>query len=95
MSGLVKWAAKNPLIILLVALAIMIGGGWAFSQMPIDAVPDVTNIQVQVVTRVPALSAGMVAVHVRRGPWGRLHDAPTAAISVRSLEELPDALARV
>jgi HAD superfamily hydrolase (TIGR01509 family) len=41
----------------------------------------------------PALDAGMVAVHVRRGPWGHLHDAPRAAISIGSLAELPDALA--
>ena len=44
---------------------------------------------------VPALSAGMVAVHIRRGPWGHLHEAPPAAISVRSLDELGEALAVV
>ena len=44
---------------------------------------------------VPALSAGMVAVHVRRGPWGHLHEPPAAAISIRSLGELHGALARV
>ena len=40
----------------------------------------------------PALAAGMVAVHVRRGPWGYLHDPPARAIRTRSLEELPAAL---
>ena len=40
----------------------------------------------------PALAAGLVAVHVRRGPWGFLHDPPPEAIAVRSLDELPDAL---
>ena len=37
----------------------------------------------------PALAAGMTAVHVRRGPWGYLHEPPPGAISVRSLDELP------
>jgi len=41
----------------------------------------------------PALAAGMVAVHVRRGPWGLLHEPPPAAIRIRSLDELPNALA--
>ena len=41
----------------------------------------------------PALAVGMVAVHIRRGPWGHLHDPPPAAITIRSLDELPDALA--
>jgi FMN phosphatase YigB (HAD superfamily) len=40
----------------------------------------------------PAFDAGLVAVHVRRGPWGLLHDTPPVAIAVRSLDELPDAL---
>jgi HAD superfamily hydrolase (TIGR01549 family) len=41
----------------------------------------------------PALEAGLVAVHVRRGPWGRLQRAPEGTLSIDSLEELPDALA--
>ena len=40
---------------------------------------------------VPALAAGMVAVHIRRGPWGHLHEPPAHAIRIRSLDELPDA----
>jgi HAD superfamily hydrolase (TIGR01509 family) len=40
----------------------------------------------------PALAAGMTAVHVRRGPWGYLHDPPVEAIQIRSLDELEDAL---
>jgi FMN phosphatase YigB (HAD superfamily) len=37
----------------------------------------------------PALAAGMVAVHIRRGPWGYLHAPPPKALSIRSLGELP------
>ena len=40
----------------------------------------------------PALAAGMVAVHVRRGPWGHLQEPPEEAIRVRSLDELPEVL---
>lgn len=40
----------------------------------------------------PALAAGMVAVHLRRGPWGYLHEPPPAAIRIESLAELPGAL---
>ncbi len=40
----------------------------------------------------PALAAGMVAVHIRRGPWGHLHEPPPDALRIRSLEELPEAL---
>jgi FMN phosphatase YigB (HAD superfamily) len=40
----------------------------------------------------PALAAGMVAVHVRRGPWGYLNEPPPAALRVSSLAELPAVL---
>jgi len=38
----------------------------------------------------PALAAGMVAVHLRRGPWGFLHEPPAGALRVGSLDELPE-----
>ena len=41
---------------------------------------------------VPALAAGMVAVHLRRGPWGFLHEPPAGAVSIGSLDELPKVL---
>jgi HAD superfamily hydrolase (TIGR01549 family) len=45
---------------------------------------------------VPAVEAGMVAVHLRRGPWGQLHagwpQASRAHAHVDSLAELPAAL---
>ena len=40
----------------------------------------------------PALAAGMVAVHIRRGPWGHLQEPPPGAIRIHSLDELPEAL---
>jgi FMN phosphatase YigB (HAD superfamily) len=41
----------------------------------------------------PSLDAGMVAFHLRRGPWGRLQATPAGAIAIESLAELPEALA--
>ncbi len=42
----------------------------------------------------PAAAAGLVAVHVRRGPWGRLQRTPPeAALGLDDLASLPDALA--
>jgi FMN phosphatase YigB (HAD superfamily) len=45
----------------------------------------------------PAAFAGMVAIFVRRGPWGLVQagraNPPEAALTVESLAELPAALA--
>jgi FMN phosphatase YigB (HAD superfamily) len=47
----------------------------------------------------PSLEAGMVAVHLRRGPWGYLHarraDAERAHLRIDSLTELPARLAEL
>jgi HAD superfamily hydrolase (TIGR01549 family) len=41
----------------------------------------------------PALAAGLVAVHIRRGPWGRLQKTPDSVPAVDSLAELAGTLA--
>ena len=41
---------------------------------------------------VPALEAGLVAVHLRRGPWGYLHEPPPDALRANSLAEVPEVL---
>ena len=42
----------------------------------------------------PAATAGLVAIHVRRGPWGRLQESPPeAALVLDDLASLPHALA--
>jgi FMN phosphatase YigB (HAD superfamily) len=47
----------------------------------------------------PALDAGLMAVFIRRGPWGHLHaercDAIRASLCIDSLAELPAALPRL
>ena len=40
----------------------------------------------------PALEAGLVAFHLRRGPWGRLQETPAGAIAIQSLAEAPSRL---
>ncbi len=64
MSRLVTWAAQNRLVALMFAAGIVVAGVFAYGRMPIDAVPDMTNVQVQVVTRAPALSAAEVETQI-------------------------------
>ncbi len=52
---LVDWSLDNRPLVLILATLLVFGGGYALTQLPIDAVPDVTNVQVQVLTKAPAL----------------------------------------
>ena len=37
----------------------------------------------------PALAAGLVAVHIKRGPWGFLHETPPGVLEIHGLAGLP------
>ncbi len=56
MERLIRFAMEQRLIVLLAVAALMVSGIAAFSHVSIDAFPDVTPVQVQVVTRAPALA---------------------------------------
>ena len=49
--------AINQRILVMLLVAIMMGAGlYSLRELPIDAVPDVTNVQVQVLTSAPSLA---------------------------------------
>ena len=52
---LVDFSLENRPLVLMAAVLVVLGGGYALTQLPIDAVPDITNVQVQVLTKAPAL----------------------------------------
>lgn len=54
---IITFSVRNKFIIILFTLALIAGGFYSLSQIPINAVPDITNNQVQVVTSSPSLSA--------------------------------------
>ena len=53
---LIRTALEQRLIVLLVVLGLILSGVAAFRHLPIDAFPDVTPVQVQVITRAPSLA---------------------------------------
>lgn len=56
MNGIVELSLRHRLVVILVAM-LLIGAGWqAYVRLPIDAFPDVTNIQVTVISQAPTLS---------------------------------------
>lgn len=63
-APIVNWAVhKRWLVLLLTAIAAAIGAA-ALYRLPIDAVPDITNNQVQINVRAPALSPELVEKQV-------------------------------
>ncbi|NDC32005.1 MAG: hypothetical protein EBZ58_13975, partial [Bacteroidetes bacterium] len=57
LNNIIKFSVKNKLIIGLMVFGLIVYGAYQTSKLPIDAVPDITNNQVQIITTVPALGA--------------------------------------
>lgn len=57
LDRIIRFSIQNKLIIGLFTLALVVWGGYSLSRLPIDALPDITNNQVQVITRSPSLAA--------------------------------------
>ena len=55
-NAIVKFSVKKKLFVALTSLFLLIGGIYAMLTLPIDAVPDITNNQVQIVTVSPTLA---------------------------------------
>ncbi|MBK8644819.1 MAG: CusA/CzcA family heavy metal efflux RND transporter [Saprospiraceae bacterium] len=56
LDNIIAFSIKNKFIISLMTLSLIIWGVWSATKLPIDAVPDITNNQVQIITVCPTLA---------------------------------------
>jgi len=45
-AKIIEWSVKNPLLISILALVILVGGVFAIERTPLDAIPDLSDTQV-------------------------------------------------
>src|SRR4051812_12941930 len=57
LDRIIHYSIYNKLVIGLLTLALVIWGSYSLMQLPIDALPDITNKQVQIITIAPSQSA--------------------------------------
>jgi cobalt-zinc-cadmium resistance protein CzcA len=55
-GSIVNFSVRRRWLVLLVTLAAAVSGFWSLTKLPIDAVPDVTNVQVQINAVAPSLT---------------------------------------
>ena len=53
---ILEFSVRQRVLVLMGALALLLGGLWSATKLPMDAIPDITGVQVQVNTTVPALA---------------------------------------
>src|SRR5437870_1149336 len=54
---LIEWAVNSPLIVLLLAATLAVGGGFAFANVNVEAYPDPAPAIIEVVAQYPGASA--------------------------------------
>lgn len=57
LDAVIRFSIQNKLYIGLLTLGLVVWGSYGLSQLPIDALPDITNNQVQLITQSPSLAA--------------------------------------
>ena len=55
LTGVIEWSLANRALVIAMFVLMALGGMYAATQIPVDAVPDLVNIQVQVVTEAGTL----------------------------------------
>jgi cobalt-zinc-cadmium resistance protein CzcA len=63
-NRIIHFSIHNKFVIGIGTLALIAAGVWSFTKLPIDAVPDITNNQVQVITLSPTLATAEVEQYI-------------------------------
>ena len=56
LSATIRWSLENRLVVLILSGLLVLGGLWSLRNLPMDAFPDTTPVQVQINTVAPNLS---------------------------------------
>src|SRR5690606_4815012 len=56
LERMIRFAIGHRWLMLALTLALVALGAWSFTKLPIDATPDITNVQVQINTEAPGYS---------------------------------------
>lgn len=57
LDRIIYFSIRNKLVVGIFTLGLVVWGLWSASNLPVDAVPDITNNQVQIITLTPTLAA--------------------------------------
>src|SRR5712692_641799 len=59
-TRLIEWSARNPVLVILGVLLLTAGGVWAVFEVPLDAIPDLSDVQAIVFTEWPGRSPTLI-----------------------------------
>ena len=72
LNRLLEFSIRQRVFVVFATFVLIGVGGWSALRLPMDAVPDITNVQVQINTAVPALAAEESEILVTRPDENRV-----------------------
>lgn len=84
LESIIKYSVRNKILIFLAVLALAVWGVWSFLRLPIDAIPDITNNQAQVLTVCPTLATQEVEQFVTAPVENAVRSIP-GVVELRSI----------
>ncbi|MBA3886283.1 MAG: efflux RND transporter permease subunit [Acidobacteria bacterium] len=75
-AHIIRWCAGNRFLVLLGAAVLTFGGVWTMLRSPIDAIPDISDVQVIIVTEWPGRSPDLIEDQVTYPIVSALVSAP-------------------
>ncbi len=80
LAGIIEWSIKNRFIVIVILLFAIAAGYFALSSSPVDAIPDLSNVQVIVYTDYPGQSPTVVQDQVTYPLTSSLISLPHAKV---------------
>ncbi|GAB3096002.1 efflux RND transporter permease subunit [Aestuariicella hydrocarbonica] len=59
-EGIIRWSVQNRIFVLLATLILVGAGGWSLKNTPVDAIPDLSDVQVVIKTSYPGQAPQVV-----------------------------------
>lgn len=86
---LIDFVLKKRIIVLLLAVVLLLAGYISYTKLPLEAYPDIANMQVRVITKVPGKAAEeverLVTVPIEKELNGIPHAQPPRSVSIFGL----------
>ena len=92
MTRWLHWVTHHRLVVALISALVAAVGIWSFASLQIDAIPDITGVQVQINTQVPALAPEdtekLVTLPIERGLGGQPGLEETRSLTKTGLSQV-------
>ncbi|MDP5325464.1 MAG: efflux RND transporter permease subunit, partial [Litorivicinaceae bacterium] len=93
-DAIIRWSISNRVLVLFVALLMIVAGLWSLKNTPVDAIPDISDVQVIIQTNYPGQSPQVVEDQVTYPLTSAMLSVP-GAVTVRGYSFFGDSFVYV